>query len=45
MNVFIIILVGMALIFLIYTGQKKSRKMFIKNMLKQVIYLVPRYFA
>jgi hypothetical protein len=45
MKALIIIAVVISLLFLIYIVQPKSRKQFIMNFLKQIIYLIPRYFV
>ncbi len=42
----VVIIVALAgILFLLYRCQSKSRKMFLANLLRQVVYLIPRYFA
>ena len=41
----IILLLVIGILFIGYMCQPKSRKMFIVNILKQIPYLIPRYFT
>jgi hypothetical protein len=45
MTALIIIAAILAGLGLLYTVQPKYRKLFIKNLLSQVKYLIPRYFT
>jgi hypothetical protein len=45
MKALIIIAVIVSALLLLYIIQPKSRRQFILNFLKQIIYLIPRYFA
>jgi hypothetical protein len=45
MKVFMILIAVIGMLVLVSICQPKSRKMFIKNILKQIPYLIPRYFA
>lgn len=45
MKIIIIITTVLCCFFLLYAILSKSRKQFIKNLLSQAIYLIPRYFT
>ncbi|MBN2039880.1 MAG: hypothetical protein JW864_07565 [Spirochaetes bacterium] len=45
MKALIIIAAVIVFLILIYLIQPRSRKLFIKNLLKQLFYLFPRYFT
>jgi len=45
MTIIIIIAVILLCLFLLYATFRKSRKQFIKNLLSQAKYLIPRYFT
>jgi len=45
MKLFMIMLAVGSILFIAYICQPKSRRMFISNLAKQIIYLIPRYFV
>jgi hypothetical protein len=45
MKIIIIIAAILCCLLLLYAIVSKSRKQFIKNLLSQAIYLIPRYFT